>query len=129
MICATSQHGAGGTCGAALRNVAVLDMIVNRTSPLLGQEILEFCLTTKTQFVVAGPNTVQEMIEQMRTLSWKTRKVGDVLIFDVPEGGSLHERNPQETEDTGGELNRHPPPQALARQPDNDFQIHSMRPQ
>jgi len=75
---------------AALRNIAVRDMIVNQTSPLLGQEILEFCLTTKTQFVVAGPNTAQEMIEQMRTLSWKTRKVDDVLIFDVPEGSNLH---------------------------------------
>ncbi len=68
----------------ALAYTAVRDMIENPNSPELGPEIAAFCQDTGARYVIAGPGTRPAWIAQMRALSWKTRTVDDVLIFDVP---------------------------------------------
>ena len=67
---------------------AVRDLIIDQSNRKLGKEVKAFCLATDTSYVLAGPETNTEVLDQLEALSWPFRKVDDVLIFTVP--GEAH---------------------------------------
>jgi len=66
---------------------AVADLSFGWPSANLGQDIAEFCAGTKTQFVVAGPDTSPGLLRALAGLAWPAQKIDGVTIFTVPAHG------------------------------------------
>ena len=47
-------------------------------------DLRDFCLTTGTQYVVAGPGTTAVLRNVLEGLRWPHRQVDDVIVYNVP---------------------------------------------
>jgi hypothetical protein len=63
---------------------ATLQLFSNTLLPDFVTEFKDFCYQTGTQYVVAGPGTIPEEWEVLRTLHWRAQKIDDVTVYTVP---------------------------------------------
>ncbi|MGP8027166.1 MAG: hypothetical protein ACLPJJ_10700, partial [Acidocella sp.] len=66
-----------------LANPTILYLNFGLKSSHLDYDMQKYCRTTKTQYVVAGPDTPPELLSLMSELGWPWRQVDDVTIFTV----------------------------------------------
>ncbi|HQT63322.1 MAG TPA: hypothetical protein PLO16_02270 [Acidocella sp.] len=47
-----------------------------------------YCITTGTQYIVAGPGTPADILDELAHLDWPVQKIDDVMIVTVPKAQS-----------------------------------------
>ncbi len=63
---------------------AVGELFGNFMGPNFLYDFVRFCAATKTQYVVAGPETKPQIAKALNTLNWKAQKINNVTVFTVP---------------------------------------------
>ncbi len=87
-----SFHQTGGYLGFAPGAMqpyqAVRDFYLLGLHPEHPETLKAYCVMTHTQYIVAGPGTPPDILDELAHLNWPVQKIDDVMIVTVPQRNS-----------------------------------------